>query len=201
MFVPQLRSARRAGSPMPQVPDASDPAGSEVPLDLYERLRDVARKLMRDEAVGHTLQTTALVHEAYVRLIASDPSLTDSPARLLAAAGTAMRNALIDHARGRLRQKRGGDRERQLVELSDVPSFLDADPEQIVALDDAFEALAREDELAARVVNLRFHLGLGVEEVAQALEISPRTVKRRWAFARAWLFRELGGGPEGDIAE
>lgn len=167
------------------------PDGAEVPLDLYQRLRDVAHRLMRGEAVGHTLQTTALVHEAYMRMVQSDPTLVDAPVRLLAVASTAMRNALADHARGRLRQKRGGDRKRALIELSDLPSFLDADPQQIVALEDALDALEREDELAARVVHLRFHLGLGVEETARALETSPRTVKRRWAFARTWLFREL----------
>lgn len=131
-----------------------------------------------------------------MRLIRSDATLADSPARLLAAAGEAMRNALIDHARGRLRLKRGGDRQRELVELADLPSFLDADPAQIVALEDAMAALAREDELAAQVVELRFHLGLGVEETAKALDTSPRTVKRRWAFARTWLFRELTGRDE-----
>lgn len=146
---------------------------------------------MRGEAVGHTLQTTALVHEAYVRLVRSDETLAASPARLLAAAGDAMRNALIDHARGRMRLKRGGDRRRELVELSDLPRFLDADPDQIVALEEAVGALFREDDLAARVVQLRFHLGLGVDETAKALGVSSRTVKRRWAFARAWLYRQL----------
>ncbi len=196
VFSPPYRpSLRLMPDPTPRSDRVPDVSGG-VPLDLYQQLRGAAHQLMRGEATEHTLQTTALVHEAYLRLIRSDESLAESPARLLAAAGIAMRNALVDHARSRLRVKRGGDRERDLIELSDVPSFLAADPEQIVALEDALDALAIEDELAARVVHLRFHLGLGVEETAQALDISPRTVKRRWAFARTWLFRELNGGGE-----
>ena len=176
------------------------PTEAEVPLDLYRRLRQMAHRLMRGESIDHTLQTTALVHEAYMRLIHSDASLSQSPARLLAASGEAMKNALIDHARSKQRLKRGGDRRREILEFSDLPSVLDAEPEQIVALEDAFDALRREDPLAADVVHLRFHLGLAVEETADALEVSPRTVKRRWAFARAWLFRELSNEtpPSGD---
>lgn len=176
---------------LPSPVGAVPPSDASVPLDLYGRLRDMAHRLMRGEAVGHTLQTTALVHEAYMRLIRSDASLAHAPERLLAAAADAMRNALIDHARGRRRLKRGGGRRRELVELADLPSFLDSEPEQIVALEDALDALAGQDELAARVVRMRFHLGLGVDETARALDVSPRTVKRRWAFARTWLYREL----------
>lgn len=165
----------------------------EIPLDLYRRLRDLAHRLMRGEAVGHTLQTTALVHDAYMNLVASDATLEENPPRLLAAAGTAMRRALIDHARGRNREKRGGVKRRELVELSDLPSLIAAPSDQILELEEALENLAREDAKAAEIVNLRFHLGLDVDSTARVLDMSPRTVKRRWAFARSWLYRELAG--------
>lgn len=177
----------------------TDVGAAEVPDDLYRRLRGMAHQLMRGEAVGHTLQTTALVHEAYLRLPDVQSALKESPARFLSIAGDAMRHALIDHARARMRVKRGGDRGRALIELADVPSLLSAEPEQIVALEDSLEALAAIDGLAAQVVHLRFHLGLGVAGTASALEVSERTVKRKWAFARAWLFRELSA--EADTRE
>lgn len=168
------------------------PAAEPVPLELYQQLRGMAHRLMQGETVQHTLQTTALVHEAWIRLMRTDPALVESPRRVLAAAGDAMRNALIDHARGRDRQKRGGDRRRDWVDLRDLPSLLEAHPDQIVALDEAFERLQKEDPLASEVVRLRFHLGMDVESTAQVLDVSSRTVKRRWAFARTWLYHELG---------
>ncbi len=181
----------------PRNPEPTDPpaaAPAVLPAELYERLRTAARRLMRGEGADHTLQTTALVHEAWLRLTHSDPELRQEPQRVLAAASEAMRRALIDHARTRGRLKRGGGAKRELFDLEDLPALADAEPEQVLALDDAFERLAAEDPEAAEVVRLRFHLGLGVEETAGALGLSPRTVKRRWAFARSWLFRELHGG-------
>lgn len=181
----------------PRNPEPTDPpaaAPAVLPAELYERLRTAARRLMRGEGADHTLQTTALVHEAWLRLTHSDPELRQEPQRVLAAASEAMRRALIDHARTRGRLKRGGGAKRELFDLADLPIVADAEPEQVLALDDAFGRLADEDPEAAEVVRLRFHLGLGVEETAAALGLSPRTVKRRWAFARSWLFRELHDG-------
>jgi len=158
---------------------------------VYAELRRIAAREMRREKPGRTLQTTALVHEAYLRLL-KDASLSfENRAHFLGIAARAMREILIEHARSRSARKRGG----QAVRLT-LDEALAASPSpsvDVLALDEALERLARLDDRHARVVELRYFGGLSVEETAVALGLSPATVKRAWTLARAWLFRELTG--------
>jgi RNA polymerase sigma-70 factor, ECF subfamily len=156
---------------------------------LHEQLRAIARRRLSDQSPGQTLQATALVNEAYLKL-RDNPSIAGlEHARFLALAADVMRKILIDHARARGRQKRGGGRPRQLLDVASLAD--DQDSELTLALDDAICRLEELDASAARIVKLRFFAGLSVEETAQATGLSPRTVKREWQFARAWLQREL----------
>jgi RNA polymerase sigma factor (TIGR02999 family) len=151
-----------------------------LPL-VYEELRKLAASRMNSERSDHTLQATALVHEAFLRVIGDkDPSWSSREA---------MRRILIEHARARLGPKRGGGGKKLPLDVVDLATT--DDPEQILALDDAISRLEKQDPDAMRVVQLRFYAGLSVEETASALGISERTVKREWAFARAFLVREL----------
>ena len=161
-----------------------------IPL-VYAELRSMAEAHLRRERQDHTLQATALVHETYLRLLGDGyPNWTDRR-HFFHAAGEAMRRLLIEHARGRGRAKRGGHQIR--VSLSGVNAAIEQDPEELLALDDAIRRLRDVDPSAAEVVNLRFFAGLSVSETALALDVSERSVKREWAFARAWLFTALGG--------
>jgi RNA polymerase sigma factor (TIGR02999 family) len=160
-----------------------------LPL-IYDQLKAIARQRMGAERPGHTLQATALVHEAYLRVIGDQPIAWNGRAHFFHVAAEAMRRLLIEHARARGRVKRGGERTR--VPLSVVDLAEEQDEAQIMALDDALRRLEGVDAQAAEVVRLRFYAGLGVEETAAALGCSARTVKRDWAFARAWLHRALG---------
>ncbi len=162
-----------------------------VPL-VYDELRRIARAQLRHERPDHSLQATALVHEAYLRLMSDRRPPWNDREHFFRAAAEAMRRILIEHARKRGRAKRGNDPVR--VELSSANLASDDDLEQVVALDDAFRRLEEQDPRAADVVRLRFYAGLSVEETAKALTMSERTVKREWAFARAWLFDALGNG-------
>ena len=161
-----------------------------LPL-VYEELRALAQHRMANEQSGHTIQATALVHEVYVRL--AGPVRFVNQAHFFKVAAEAMRRVLIDHARGKGRQKRGGEGKRvaftSVLDLAAAP-----DSEQIVAFDDAIRRLEEEGALAASVVRLRFYAGLSIDETAEALGISARTVDREWRFARAWLFQALGDG-------
>lgn len=167
---------------------APAPQGSDVermlPL-VYEELRRIARRQLRNEGIGHTLNTTALVHEAYLRL--ATPSHLDigGRAEFLAIAATAMRRVLIDYARQRTAQKRGGVQVR--VELDDLEVAADGRAEQLMALDEALTALAASNPRLARVVDCRFFGGMSQEETALALQLTPRTVRRDWTKARMWL--------------
>jgi RNA polymerase sigma factor (TIGR02999 family) len=165
-------------------------AGQLLPL-VYDQLIAIARRRMSAERQEHTLQATALVHEAYLRLLGDDGAnlAWASRAHFFNAAAEAMRRILIEHARSRGRAKRGGGRKRQPLDIVDLAAEDNA--EDILALDAAICRLAEQDDQAARIVRLRFYAGLSVEEAAEALEISPRTVKRDWAFARAWLYEQL----------
>lgn len=161
---------------------------------VYGELRNLARAHMRQERSDHTLQTTALVHEAYMRLLGGQNPPWKDRAHFFRAAAEAMRRILIEHARKHRRLKRGGDRVR--VTLSGLNIGISDDLETVVALDEALGRLDKQDARAADVVRLRFFAGLSVEETAKALEVSERTVKREWSFARAWLYdvlREDGG--------
>jgi RNA polymerase sigma factor (TIGR02999 family) len=156
---------------------------------VYDELRALARSQLRRERPDHTLQPTALVHEAYLRLLGGvQPSWNDRR-HFFRAAAEAMRRILIEHARKRGRVKRGGKRIQ--VELSGVDLATDQDLDRLLALEDAFRRLEQQDPEAADVVRLRFFAGLSVEETAQATGLSERTVKREWAFARAWLYDAL----------
>ena len=168
---------------------AGDKAAADGLLPLvYGELRKAAQLGLAREASGHTLTATALVHEAYLKLVGPRELPWANRAHFYAAAAEAMRRILIDHARARGR--RGGVPLR-LDEISDVAALAKAGPEEILAVDEAIERLKSEDPLAAALVRLRFYAGLGVDEAAQALGISPRSAARLWTYARAALYRDL----------
>lgn len=164
-----------------------------LPL-VYRSLREIARRQIDGERRDHTLQATALVHEAYVRLVGRDVAWTDR-AHFYAAAAQAMRCILIDHARkAKSRKRGGGERRREIASVVDLASGESID--EALAIDDAIEALRRHDARAASVVHLRFYTGLSIAQTAEALGVAPATVDREWRYARAWLHRALGLGDE-----
>lgn len=156
---------------------------------VYSELRDMAAARLRHEPADLTLQTTALVHEAYLKLLPRRDGAWAGREHFLAAAGEAMRRILVDHARGRQRLKRGGDQVR--VELHD--DAIMRDDRGLIELDDALERLRAIDDIGARVVTLKMFSGMTEAEIASATATSERTVRRHWVFARAWLVRELRG--------
>jgi RNA polymerase sigma factor (TIGR02999 family) len=161
-----------------------------LPL-VYEELRRLAARKLAGEPAGQTLDATALVHEAYLRLVGSNApgdSRWDGKAHFFAAAAQAMRRILVEAARRKLRLKHGGDRER--VVLDDIPAPERA--EELLALDDALEKLDAEDPATAQLIHLRFFVGLPIEEAAELLGISRATANRQWAYARAWMKCEMG---------
>jgi len=171
-------------------PTGHDPHSEVLLNSVYEQLRSIARHRLANESAGHTLQATALVHEAFLKLSNNPSNFSLDRARFVMAAAEAMRRILIDHARTRKREKRGGPTmKRALLDVADLAA--DFDSEQALALDEAICRLEAQDVQAAQVVKLRFFAGLSVEETADVLQISPRTVKRDWQFARAWLFDAL----------
>ncbi len=159
-----------------------------VPL-IYDELRRIAHHRLRAEQTGHTLDTTGLVHEAYLRLVGSEPLAFEGRAHLLAIAAQAMRHVLIDSALSRKAQKRGGG--NLPLSLDAAPIIAETRSEDLLALDEALRRLAAIDERQARVVECRYFGGMNIEETAAALGTSPATVKRDWTLARAWLNREL----------
>jgi RNA polymerase sigma factor (TIGR02999 family) len=169
----------------------TDPAqaGKLLPV-VYEELRAIARDRLRQERAGHTLQATALVHEAYMRLVGSDSLPWQNRAHFFGACANAMRQILVEHARRRGAKKRGGSKGRESLTNADVGS--EEDLALVLSIDESLEALRAEDARAAQVVELRFFGGLEMEEIAHALEISERTVHREWAFAKARLAQMLG---------
>ncbi len=172
--------------------NAGDPQALNrlTPL-VYEELRHQAARYLRRERHGHTLQTTALIHEAYLRLVGVKDVHWQSRAHFFAIAANLMRRILVDHARRRDADRRGGSQIRvPLDEAFGVVNEIDVD---LLAIDDALSRLETIDPQQARVVELRFFSGLTVEETAAALGVSPKTVKRDWSVARAWLRREIGG--------
>jgi RNA polymerase sigma factor (TIGR02999 family) len=170
--------------------DGDSRALQELLAELYPELKKLADNLLRQERVNHTLQPTALVHEAYIRLTGLREMKLESRRHFYGAAAMAMRRILVDHARQRGAQKRGGaDLQRApLEEALNAPVDLRLDFER---LDEALEELARIAPDKARLVELRYFAGLSIQETADVLEIAPATVKRHWNFARAWLFRAL----------
>lgn len=166
-----------------------------VPL-VYAELKRMARGYMRRERPDHTLQTTALVHEAYLRLVHQRRTDWQSRSHFFGIAAQMMRRVLLDHARAHLRGKRGGA--RQNLRLDEALSFSAEQSEELVRLDEALERLSTFDPRQSKIVELRFFEGLSVEETSEILGISPKTVKRDWAVAKAWLHGELSLG-RGDI--
>jgi RNA polymerase sigma factor (TIGR02999 family) len=163
--------------------------GELLPL-LYDELRVLARSHLRHERSNHTLGATALVHEAYMRLAAREPLTPEDRTHFFAIAAQAMRRVLIDHARARKRKKRGSGQEAEPLEEDLI--LTDQAAEELVLLDAALDRLAKANERAARVVEQRFFAGLTLEETAQALDVSLKTVQRDWIAARAWLRKEIG---------
>lgn len=171
---------------------AGDEAARSALLPLiYEELRRLAGAYMRGEREGHTLQPTALVHEAWMRLTGLDVGAAGDRSGFLRVAARAMRQVLVDHARAVRTGKRGGSARR--VSIDDALASFNERAGDLVALDEALERLAQIDERKSRVVELRFFGGLTVEEAAAALELPVRTVERDWTLARAWLKKELDG--------
>jgi len=175
--------------------EGGDEAAVRVFPLVYEQLRELAARQLRRERAGHTLQPTALVHEAFLKLQNQHEAEFESRSHMLAVAAMAMRRILVDHAERRRSQKRGGGAARKDLEHAlEVPAPDTADPVDLIALDEALRALAELDERKARVVELRWFAGLSVEEVAEVLATSPATIKRDWEFARVWLLREMQRG-------
>jgi RNA polymerase sigma factor (TIGR02999 family) len=176
----------------------SGPTKSPLPLDpgsdrlfpaVYQQLRDLAHARMSNEPAGHTLQTTALVHEVYLRLGRDSSVQWDNPRHFFACAAEAMRRILVERARRVHALKRGGDRKR--VDLENVDLGVETDSDAMIELDAALTELTSFDPRLAEVVMLRYFSGLSVEETAAAMQTSPRTVKRDWSVARAWLSQRL----------
>ncbi|MCY3002964.1 MAG: ECF-type sigma factor [Planctomycetota bacterium] len=163
------------------------PADSLLPL-VYEQLRKAGQLALAGEAHGHTLTATALVHEAYLKLVGPRELPWANRAHFYAAAAEAMRRILLDHARARGRR---GGRPLRLDEVADVVALASAGSDEILAVDEAIGRLESEDPLAAALVRLRFYAGLSVDEAAEALGMSPRTAARLWVYARAVLYRDL----------
>ncbi|MBY0460531.1 MAG: sigma-70 family RNA polymerase sigma factor [Gemmataceae bacterium] len=165
-------------------------AAELLPL-VYDELRKLAAVRMASEKPGQTLNATALVHEAYLRLVGDQQF--DGRGHFFAAAAEAMRRILVENARRKGREKRGGGRVR--VDLDRIDLAAEESPQDLLALDEALTQLAAEDAVVASVVNLRYFAGLTIEETAASLGVSVRTANRHWAYARAWLFDRLSGRP------
>ncbi|HMO63660.1 MAG TPA: ECF-type sigma factor [Verrucomicrobiota bacterium] len=179
--VTEILAAARAGD---------DAAGGRLYELVYAELKQVAARKMAGESAGHTLQPTALVHEAWLRLGADAQPHWQNRAHFFAAAAEAMRRILVDRARRRLARRRGGDAEH--LDVEEVPLAAPAEDERLLALDEALDRLAEVDAPKARLVKLRYFAGLTLEQAARVLDISEPTAKRWWAYAKAWLYREVG---------
>ncbi len=174
-------------------------AGDRAALDellplVYDQLRRDAQQRMAGERPDHTLDATALVHEAYLRLVGDRRLPWQNRAHFYAAAAQAMRRILLDHTKARAREKRGGGRRRVPLSMADIADSWNF--QETLSLDEALCRLEERDPAIGEVVRLRFFAGLSVEQTAEALEVSKATVKRRWEFGRTWLFRELKQGED-----
>jgi RNA polymerase sigma factor (TIGR02999 family) len=165
---------------------------SLIPL-VYNELRSLAQHYLRRERSNHTLQSTALVHEAYVRLAGQDPPALQNRSHFFGVAARLMREILVDHARAQATVKRGG--EACTLALEEALTMAGRTDVDVLLLDDALKELARLDERQSRIVELRFFTGLSINETADVMDISAATVSREWTTARAWLHRELSGRP------
>ena len=172
-------------------PDPADDRSAELLAAVYDQLRAIAQQRMGAENPGHTLQATALVHEAFLRIGQGRAVPFENQAHFFATAAEAMRRILIDHARSRGAAKRGGNAAREPLSVVDLAA--DCDPTQVLALDQALSRLEKAEPEVAAVVRLRFFAGLSGDQTAAALGVSERQVDRHWAYARAWLLREMTG--------
>lgn len=163
-----------------------------MPL-VYDELRGLARDYLRRERADHTLQATGLVHEAYLRLVDQTTATWQSRAHFFGVAARVMRRILVDHARSHRAEKRGGNWEK--MEFDEAVAPLAEKSVDLVALDEALQKLMRLDPRQSQIVELRFFGGMTVEEIAEVLDVSPRTVKREWRLAKAWLRREISDVP------
>lgn len=159
---------------------------------VYQELRQMAARKLSCEPPGQTLQATALVHEAYIRLVGPEAQNWKSRSHFFAAAAEAMRRILIENARRKQSLKRGGGQRR--VEIDDVQLAIEEPSTDVIALDEALTKLAEEDRIVAELVKLRYFAGLTIEQAAEVLGITSRTANRYWAYARAWLYREIAEG-------
>jgi len=167
-----------------------NPAAAEELLPLvYDELRRIAAGRMAHEAAGQTLQATALVHEAWLRMVGDGARTWENRAHFFSAAAEAMRRILIENARRKSRLKRGGNQQR--VELEDVDLTAATPDDKILLIDEALERLKSEDEEKSRIVVMKFFGGLTNQEIAHALGVTERTVERQWAYAKAWMFRQI----------
>ncbi len=164
-------------------------AVDELLPHVYSELKKISSKYLRDEYRNHTLQTTELVHEAYIKLVGDQNIAWQSRAHFFGIAANSMRNILVDHARKRKSLKRGEGKEN--LSLDDVFNLSDKSDEQLLALDDAMKKLEQVEERSCKIIELRYFSGLTIEEAAEVLNISPATAKRDWNFAKAWLYREI----------
>lgn len=175
-----------------EVKEGDPRATDRLLATVYDELRRLAARKFSRERPGQTLQATALVHEAYLRLLGNAAGPFENSAHFFAAAAEAMRRILIEAARRKNRLKRGGGQQRREVDEADI--VITQDPVDLIALDEALEKLAREDERKAELVKLRFFAGLTVEQAGRVLGISRATADRYWTFARTWLFNEMAKG-------
>lgn len=182
--------AEQASKALAAFPQGDGSAAALLPL-IYDELRELAHRELANERPGQTLQTTALVHEAYLRLIGDDQTANrwENRRHFFAAAGRAMRRILVDNARQRGRIKHGGGRQR--VPLNDHPASFDADSEEILHLDEALARLESFDPRKSEIVHLRYFAGLTIADTAAALGVSTSLVEKEWRLARAWLHSEL----------
>ncbi len=156
---------------------------------VYEELRQMADRKLSNEGPGHTLQATALVHEAYLRLVGSDGNRWPSRTYFFGAAAEAMRRILVEHARKKGSKKRGGDRHR--VDFMGADVMAEESPDDLIAMDEALAKFSQTDPVKAELVKLRFFAGLSFEQAAGLLDISPATARRHWNYARAWLYGRI----------
>jgi RNA polymerase sigma factor (TIGR02999 family) len=174
--------------------ERGDPRAAEQLLPLvYDELRKLAAQRLAQEKPGQTLQATALVHGAYLRLVGDGDPRWDNRGHFFAAAGDAMRRILVDRARQKATEKHGGRLRRLALDALEAAGAVAGGPDELLAVDDALEELGRHDPQAARLVTLRYFAGLTHQEAADALGIGRRAADRLWALARAWLYRRLRG--------
>lgn len=161
-----------------------------LPL-VYNELRGIAGTYMRRERSDHTLQPTSLVHEAYVKLVDQDQIDWKGKTHFLAVSANAMRRILVDHARTKMRKKRGGDKKKVGIEVAEWSVLDPQDEDHVLAVDEALEMLETLDERQARIVEMRFFTGMTVKEVAEAMGVSKRTIEAEWTMIKAWLKKEI----------